>query len=87
MKDQAFIDMGTANDAVTEENMRQAYELEVKIAFIEKANRNVCVPLKTSSSTTSFASLNLKSKVSHTECVGSHVIMCTLQSIFTPNYF
>ena len=55
MKDQTLIDMGTADDVVTEENMRQAYGLDVKIAFIEKANRKVCVPLKTTLSDTNFA--------------------------------
>ncbi len=54
MKDQTFIDIGNANDVITEENMRQAYGIDVKIAFIEKANRKVCVPLNTTSVTPSF---------------------------------
>ena len=46
MKDNSFIDMGAANDVVTEENMKQTYGLDVKIVYIEKAGRKVCVPLK-----------------------------------------
>ena len=46
MKDQSFIDIGSANDVITEENMRQTYDMDVKIEFIERANRKVCVPLK-----------------------------------------
>lgn len=46
MKDQSFIAMGCANDVITEDNMRQTYGLDVKIAFIEKAYRKICVPLK-----------------------------------------
>ncbi|MCW4034769.1 MAG: ABC transporter ATP-binding protein [Candidatus Bathyarchaeota archaeon] len=46
MKDHKFIDMGAANDVITENNMLQTYGLDVKIVYIEKAGRKVCVPLK-----------------------------------------
>ena len=46
MQGQSFIDIGAANDVVTEENMRSTYGLDVKIVFIEEAGRKVCVPLK-----------------------------------------
>jgi iron complex transport system ATP-binding protein len=46
MKGQSFIDIGAANDVITEENMKLAYDLDVTIEFIEKAKRKVCVPLK-----------------------------------------
>ncbi|MCW4006363.1 MAG: ABC transporter ATP-binding protein [Candidatus Bathyarchaeota archaeon] len=46
MKDQGFIDIGPANDVITEENMKKIYDLDVKITTVEKANRKVCVPLK-----------------------------------------
>jgi iron complex transport system ATP-binding protein len=54
MKGHSFIDLGAANDVVTEENMREAYGLDVKIAFIDKAERKVCVPLKMPHSNTGF---------------------------------
>jgi iron complex transport system ATP-binding protein len=54
MKDQSFIDIGSANDVITEENMRQTYGMDVKIVFIEQANRKVCVPLKNLSVTSTF---------------------------------
>jgi iron complex transport system ATP-binding protein len=46
MKDQSFIDIGEANKVITEENMKLAYDLDVTIVYIEKAQRKVCVPLK-----------------------------------------
>ncbi|MGN0177490.1 MAG: ABC transporter ATP-binding protein [Methanobrevibacter sp.] len=46
MKDGGFIDYGKPNDVVTEENLKKAYSIDVKL--IELGNkRKVCVPLKT----------------------------------------
>jgi len=44
MKGKNFIDMGTPDDVITEENMEKTYGINVKIMDIE--NRRVCVPLK-----------------------------------------
>ncbi|XES76861.1 MAG: ABC transporter ATP-binding protein [Candidatus Bathyarchaeia archaeon] len=60
MKGHSFIDLGAANDVVTEENMREAYGLDVKIAFIDKAERKVCVPLKMPQSSAIFGFSALK---------------------------
>jgi iron complex transport system ATP-binding protein len=59
MKNQSFIDIGSANDVITEENMKQTYDMDVKIVSIEKANRKVCVPLKnlSANSTLGFSKL------------------------------
>ncbi len=54
MKDQEFIALGSADDVITEENMKQIYGLDVKITLIEQADRKVCVPLKQGQSSVSF---------------------------------
>jgi iron complex transport system ATP-binding protein len=54
MKDQTFIDYGSADDVITENNLRLAYGMNVKVVFIEEANRKVCVPLKQSVPRSSF---------------------------------
>ncbi len=54
MKEQSFIDIGAANDVITEENMKQTYGIDVKISFIEQANRKVCIPLKNLSGNSTF---------------------------------
>ncbi len=54
MKDQSFIDIGPANDVITEENMKQTYGIDVKVEFIEQANRKVCIPLKNVSGNSTF---------------------------------
>jgi iron complex transport system ATP-binding protein len=46
MKNQSFVAMGPANDILTEENMKQTFDIDVKILFIEQANRKACIPLK-----------------------------------------
>ena len=51
MKGHHFIDMGPANDVITEHNMQQTYGLDVKIVYIEQAGRKVCVPLKNNGNT------------------------------------
>jgi ABC-type cobalamin/Fe3+-siderophores transport system ATPase subunit len=64
MKDQSFIEIGPANDIITEENMRQTYGIDVKVEFIEQANRKVCIPLKRvlGNSTFGFSKLENSSK-------------------------
>lgn len=46
MKDRKFIDFGTPDDVVTEDNLRKAYSIDVKLIELDN-NRKVCVPLKT----------------------------------------
>lgn len=44
MKGKDFIDVGTPEEVVTEENMQKAYGIKVKIADMDK--RKACIPLK-----------------------------------------
>ena len=46
MKDKKFIDFGTPDDVVTEENLKKAYSIDVKLIELDN-KRKVCVPLKT----------------------------------------
>ena len=46
MKDKSFIDFGTPDDVVTENNLKKAYSIDVKLIKLDD-NRKVCVPLKT----------------------------------------
>ncbi|WP_405276456.1 ABC transporter ATP-binding protein [Methanobrevibacter sp.] len=46
MKDKRFIDFGTPDDVVTEENLRKAYSIDVKLIELDD-KRKVCVPMKT----------------------------------------
>ena len=46
MKNKKFIDFGKPDDVVTEENLKKAYSIDVKLIELE-ANRKVCVPMKT----------------------------------------
>ncbi len=46
MKDKKFIDFGTPDDVVTEENLKKAYSIDVKLMELDD-ERKVCVPLKT----------------------------------------
>lgn len=46
MKNKRFIDFGTPEDVVTEENLRKAYSIDVKLIELDN-ERKVCVPLKT----------------------------------------
>ena len=46
MKDKKFIDFGTPEDIVTEENLKKAYSIDVKLIELDD-KRKVCVPLKT----------------------------------------
>lgn len=46
MKDGGFIDFGVPDDVVTEENLRKAYSIDVKLIELDN-ERKVCVPLKT----------------------------------------
>ena len=46
MKDKKFIDFGTPDEVVTEENLEKAYSIEVKLIELNE-NRKVCVPMKT----------------------------------------
>jgi iron complex transport system ATP-binding protein len=46
MKDKKFIDFGTPEDVVTEDNLKKAYSIDVKLIELDN-NRKVCVPLKT----------------------------------------
>lgn len=45
MKDGSFIDFGTPNEVVTEENLKKVYNLDVKLLDLDDG-RKVCVPLK-----------------------------------------
>ncbi len=64
MKDQSFIAIGPANDVITEENMRQTYGIDVKVAFIDQANRKVCIPLKNVSGNSTFGFSKLQNSSS-----------------------
>lgn len=46
MKEKKFIDFGSPDDAVTEENLKEAYSIDVKLIELDN-ERKVCVPLKT----------------------------------------
>ena len=46
MKDKKFIDFGKPDDVVTEENLRKAYSIDVKLIELDN-DRKVCVPMKT----------------------------------------
>jgi len=46
LKNKQFIDFGTPNDVVTEENLKRAYSIDVKLIELDD-ERKVCVPLKT----------------------------------------
>ena len=46
MKDRKFIDFGTPESVVTEENLRKAYSIDVKLIELDN-KRKVCVPMKT----------------------------------------
>ena len=46
MKDKKFIDFGSPEDVVTEDNLKKAYSIDVKLVELDN-DRKVCVPLKT----------------------------------------
>lgn len=46
MKDGGFIDFGTPEEVVNEENLNKAYDIDVKLIDLDE-NRKVCVPMKT----------------------------------------
>lgn len=46
MKDGSFIDFGTPQDVVNEENLKKAYDIDVKLIDLDNG-RKVCVPMKT----------------------------------------
>ena len=46
MKDKHFIDFGTPDSVVTEENLKRAYSIDVKLIELDN-KRKVCVPMKT----------------------------------------
>ena len=46
LKNKEFIDFGTPEDVVTEDNLRKAYSIDVKLIELDD-ERKVCVPLKT----------------------------------------
>ena len=46
MKNKKFIDFGSPEDVVTEDNLKKAYSIDVKLIELDN-NRKVCVPLKT----------------------------------------
>ena len=46
MKDKKFIDFGTPDVVVTEENLKKAYSIDVKLMELDD-DRKVCIPLKT----------------------------------------
>ncbi len=46
MKDKGFIDFGTPEDVLSEENLKKAYGIDVKLMELDDG-RKICVPLKT----------------------------------------
>jgi iron complex transport system ATP-binding protein len=66
MKDKNFIEIGAANDVVTEDNMRAAYGIDVKIAFIEEAHRKICVPIRNPQLDSTFAFSKFKTEKTQT---------------------
>ena len=46
MKNKKFIDFGAPDDVVTEENLKKAYSIDVKLIELD-GKRKVCVPMKT----------------------------------------
>ena len=46
MKDKKFIDFGVPDDVVTEENLKKAYSIDVRLMELDD-KRKVCVPMKT----------------------------------------
>ena len=46
MKDKKFIDFGVPDDVVTEDNLKKAYSIDVKLMELD-GKRKVCVPMKT----------------------------------------
>lgn len=46
MRDKKFIDFGTPNSVVTEENLKKAYSIDVRLIELDD-NRKICVPMKT----------------------------------------
>ena len=46
LKDKHFIDFGTPNDVITEDNLKKAYSIDVKLIDLDD-ERKICVPLKT----------------------------------------
>ena len=46
MKDRKFIDFGAPDDVVTEDNLKKAYSIDVKLMELDN-KRKVCVPMKT----------------------------------------
>ncbi|MBQ6100402.1 MAG: ABC transporter ATP-binding protein [Methanobrevibacter sp.] len=46
LKNRQFIDFGTPDDVVTEENLKKAYSIDVRLIELDD-KRKVCVPLKT----------------------------------------
>ena len=47
MENKSFLDFGTPDEVITEENLEKIYDIKVKIVKFE--DRKVCVPLKTNS--------------------------------------
>jgi iron complex transport system ATP-binding protein len=46
MKDKSFLDFGSPEEVLTEENLRKAYGIDVKLIELEE-NRKICVPQRT----------------------------------------
>ena len=46
MKDKRFIDFGSPQEVVTEENLKNIYSIDVKLIELDD-NRKVCVSMKT----------------------------------------
>ena len=46
MKNKQFIDFGSPESVVTEENLKKAYSIDVKLIELDDS-RKVCVPMKT----------------------------------------
>ncbi len=48
MKDGKFFALGPVHEVITEENMREAYGVDVKIVNVDGTNQKTCVPVKNS---------------------------------------
>lgn len=46
MNNRQFISVGDSETALTEENLKEIYGVDVKVVYIESANSKVCVPLR-----------------------------------------
>lgn len=46
MNNKQFIDVGNCDEALTQENLKEIYGIDVSIVYLESANSKVCVPVR-----------------------------------------